>query len=236
MTVKRFFLEGGVIVISILLAFGIDAMWDEYQERIEEEEILAALQTEFETNLSEIETVIDFHSRARDTIDEMVSGTEEEIRALGQQRRSEYVVAMCNPWSFYPVLGTTQALIGAGELDILENRRLRVALTTFLFLVEDSIEDIEYVGRDAERVWVAEIEAGGPWTDRDVEIGMSGMVVKAPEFLPKASADDVLRIRGDKTLMGLVARCQINVGYYLVELYRLQEGAARVLQLIGESR
>ena len=39
--------EGLVIVLSILLAFAIDAWWDERQERIEEGEILHGLNQEF---------------------------------------------------------------------------------------------------------------------------------------------------------------------------------------------
>lgn len=232
---KRIMIEGGVIVISILLAFGIDAMWEERKERIEEQEILTALKTEFETNLAEITTVMEAHNRARITVDEMVRATDEEIIASSQQRRSEYVMSMCNPWSFYPIIGTTDALIGAGELGILEDRRLRGALTTFMFLVEDSIEDIGYVGKDAERVWVAEIDAGGPWTDRDTEINTSGNVVMAPLYLPKASAEDILSIRSDEQLLGLIGRCHINIGYYLAELVRLRTGAERVLELIAES-
>lgn len=232
---RKILIEGSVIVVSILLAFGIDAMWDEYKERREEQEVLAALKSEFEINLTEIETVMEFHNLARETVDEMIGLTDDEIRASTQKRRSEWVVNMCNPWSFYPVLGTTQALIGAGKLDVLEDRRLRDALTTFLFLVEDSIEDVLYVGKDAERVWAAEIEAGGPWTDREAEIGTSGQPVMAPSFVPKASVEDILRIRGDAKLIGLIGRCHINVGYYLSELARLRAGAKRVLELIAES-
>ncbi|MEJ2534790.1 MAG: hypothetical protein P8008_04825 [Gammaproteobacteria bacterium] len=232
---KKLLVEGTVIVVSILLAFAIDALWEERKERIEEQEILAALKIEYETNLSEIETVIEFHNRARATVDELFGSTDEEIRQQGQQRRSEYVVALCNPWSFYPVLGTTEALIGAGELDLLENRQLRNALSNFLFFFQDSVEDIEYVGHDAERVWVREVELGGPWTDRAAEIGMAGAVVEAPDFLPSASTEDVFRIRNDAKLKGLVARCHLNVGYYIVELQRLRAGAASILELIDES-
>ena len=233
---RKIFIEGSVIVVSILLAFGIDAMWDEYKERREESEVLAALKTEFESNLADIQTVYTYHTRARESVEEMVRKTAEEIRDLDQARRSEYVMALCNPWSFYPILGTTEALIGAGELDILENRDLRVALTTFRYLVEDSIEDVLYVGRDAERVWIEEVETGGPWTDRNTEIGMSGHVVMAPDFVRAPTAEDILAIRSNAKLMGLVGRCHLNVGYYLAELLRLEDGTKRVLELIEDSQ
>lgn len=39
----KLFREGVVIVASILLAFAIDAWWDERKERVEEREILAEI-------------------------------------------------------------------------------------------------------------------------------------------------------------------------------------------------
>ena len=43
----RAFIEGVVIVGSILLAFGIQAWWDGLQEREEEREVLIGLEAEF---------------------------------------------------------------------------------------------------------------------------------------------------------------------------------------------
>ena len=43
----RWLIELAVIVVSILLAFGIDAWWEERQDRREEAEILAGLEREF---------------------------------------------------------------------------------------------------------------------------------------------------------------------------------------------
>ena len=43
-------IEGGVIVLSILLTFGFDALWAQHQERLEEEQILASLKSDFVAN------------------------------------------------------------------------------------------------------------------------------------------------------------------------------------------
>ncbi len=52
----RIFVEGVVIVLSILLAFGIDAWWDELGDRRSERETLVRLQGEFERNRTLIES------------------------------------------------------------------------------------------------------------------------------------------------------------------------------------
>jgi len=52
---KRISAEGAAIVVSILLAFSIEASWDDYQDRGEEQGILLGLKSEFEQNLAFIE-------------------------------------------------------------------------------------------------------------------------------------------------------------------------------------
>lgn len=47
---QRHLLEGVTIVASILLAFGVDAWWDEYQEGAAVERQLLTLATDMETN------------------------------------------------------------------------------------------------------------------------------------------------------------------------------------------
>ena len=49
--------EAVVIVISILLAFSIEALWAQQQLWQEEREVLAALEEEFRANLEQVETV-----------------------------------------------------------------------------------------------------------------------------------------------------------------------------------
>ena len=51
----RVFAESAAIVISILLAFGIQAWWEERVERNDESEQLQRLRTEFVTNIDRID-------------------------------------------------------------------------------------------------------------------------------------------------------------------------------------
>ncbi len=232
---NRILIEGSVIVVSILMAFGIDAAWDEYKERQEEQEVLAALKFEYQSNLESIREVIAFHERSRANIDDMVVRNEAQVRALDRRVLSEFILGLCNPWSFDAILGTTDALISSGKLEILEDPKLRIALTTFINQVQDAVEDAEFMGGDAQRVWVAEIDVGGPWTDPATEVGLKGDSIGAPAYVRAATADDVLRVLDDQKLMGLVGRCHINAGYYLSESYRMRDQAEIILGLIDES-
>ena len=56
----RILAEGTAIVVSILLAFSIEAWWTDRQEQAEQERILLALKKEFETNLATIEEQLSY--------------------------------------------------------------------------------------------------------------------------------------------------------------------------------
>ena len=148
----RLLVEGVVIVISILLAFGIDALWAQRQLRLEERETVAALQAEFATNPTAIDRVITLHAGSLELVETLVSLTREEARALPQVAISQMMSATSSPLPFEPILGTTDALIGAGRLGVLRHPPLRESLTTFMNLVSDAAEDAAYMVRSAEEV------------------------------------------------------------------------------------
>ncbi|MCA8944432.1 MAG: hypothetical protein KDB80_17855 [Planctomycetes bacterium] len=230
----RFVSEGTVIVVSILLAFGIDALWARHLLREEEAAALAALDTEFRANLEQIDRVVDYHKVARQRIATLVDSSPEAIRALSQTATSEIMSATANPWTFDAVLGTTKALVGAGKLVVLQDPRLRNALTTFANLVSDADEDGTYMQSNAYDVWRAECRHGGPWTDAATEVGITGPI-RGLDFIPKATPTDLLNIRADREFMGLVHRFHLNAAYYVAELGRLRAQATVVLELIAES-
>lgn len=222
--------EAIVIVGSILLAFGIEASWSERQERAEESEALVSLEAEFAANLVQIDTVIARHVAGRELIEMLVELSEAEIGALDQSTVSEIMLATANPWTFDPVLGTTDALVGAGRLGILRDPGLREALTTFKNFVEDAEEDVAIVQSFAEDVWRAQIPFGGPWADPGTEVSING-VVTIPGFVAPATASDLLRLRSDAEFMGRVAWFHLNAGYYLSELERIRGQIGVVLNL-----
>ena len=69
---KRLPIEAAAIVVSILLAFAIDAWWNEQQERAEEREVLESLYVEFEANREEAAAVISFHDREIQSIETLM--------------------------------------------------------------------------------------------------------------------------------------------------------------------
>lgn len=227
-------IEGVVIVLSILLAFGIDALWAQNQQRLEEDEILASLEADFVANLKSVTVVIEAHLLFRDRVASLIRLSPEEIRALSQTEVSEIMLSTANPWTFDAVRGTTDTLVSGGKLGVLRDRKLRESLVTFLNRLSDSVEDVAYVMQGAQDLWTAEIKHGGPWSDPATEIGYSGEI-RGLAFVPKATAEDLLSVRSDPILMGYSKRFHINVAYYIAELEAIRDLIEEILDLIAES-
>jgi hypothetical protein len=231
---RDYIVEGAVIVLSILLAFGIDALWAQHQERLEEREILASLKSDFVANLDSVTRVIEAHQAFRDRVKTLIELSPEEIRTLSQTRISELMLATANPWTFDAVRGTTDTLVNGGKLGVLSDPDLRDSLLTFLNRVADSGEDIAYLIQGAQDVWAAEIKHGGPWSDPATEIGYVGEI-RGLGFIPKATAEDLLSVRADPILMGHSKRFHINAAYYIEELELIRNQIEEILALIAAS-
>lgn len=229
---QRLAIEGVVIVISILLAFGIDAMWEERQLRLEEEDALIALRADFTDNLEQIDSIIEAHLLFRERVATLAHLSPGEIRALPQKTISEYMLALANPWTFNAITGTTDALLSSGKLGLLREQELREALITFRGMLSDMAEDTAYITRGAEDFWKYEYRHGGPWTDPETETGYSGDI-GGLDFIPRATAEDLINVRADLELMGRSKRYHINVGYYLSELGRIRNQITQILDLLG---
>ena len=69
--------EGLLIVVSILVAFSIDAWWQERQDRVEEKRILNALRDEFLVNAEKIPYYMKGHQLSADFSAEMIQALHE---------------------------------------------------------------------------------------------------------------------------------------------------------------
>ncbi len=127
----RVFVEGVVIVVSILLACGLQAGWDASRERAEERQALEALARDFRA----ASALLDRQFLLTDSI---VAATETILEWTGPSADSRYAdsLAVLLPTvtrlpGFEPPSGTLDALLGSGDLRLIENDSLRAALASF---------------------------------------------------------------------------------------------------------
>ncbi len=242
---KRLTIEAAAIVASILLAFAIDAWWDERQERAEEREVLESLHVEFEANRDAAATVILFHDRVVQSVVELMELSEEEILALQANAVVDFLSSLGNPRTFDAVRGSVDALISSGKLGILKDRELRESLTTFVNIVDDSVEDANYLSQSAMTIWNEIARSGGPWRTKADVLSAEDCASPRPDkncytndalsFLPLATPQDLLNLRNNAMLMGYVYQEKVNAVHYLAEVRQAEIQIKIVLKLIEKN-
>lgn len=148
-SLKRGALEMLVIVLSILLAFGLDAWWDSRERIAESGDLMADLLAEFEETAAELE-----RSVLRNQ--EVVSAAEEVLREIRSAPQAAEVPAstlaklLLVPTTD-PRRGNLDALVASGDFGLVHPRRLRGSLADW----PAALRDLQEEEHDA-RVFVQE--------------------------------------------------------------------------------
>ena len=132
---KRLVAEGAAIIVSILLAFLIDASWDEARERAEEREILAGLRAE----LVELQGRLDEWSAFNRTAESLVArAVEAPIGSLSQSHVDSLLTSV---WAVNVIDrggGPLDAVLASGRLELIRSQEIRDRLARW----PDRMEDI----------------------------------------------------------------------------------------------
>jgi len=131
-----------VVVVSILIAFGLDAGWDSYRDRADLREDLVNVRNEVDANLIALQRDQDFQERGLASI-EVVLDSVRASQTDGWLTLSDTIVlaALLFTPTYDPSTGAVDALIASGRLSELENGELQHILTEFRTKVEDLRED-----------------------------------------------------------------------------------------------
>ena len=129
------FIEGATIAVSILLAFAVDAWWDNQRDREKLDNGLANLQAELRSNIERIDRYQKLHQNIVD------AGV-----ALLAAKPSEVTVDQCGHvflqgWVTEYSTGALDIVLASTRLDLLEDQKLRAELMALPASYEDAIED-----------------------------------------------------------------------------------------------
>ncbi len=147
---KRLSVEAAAIVASILLAFAIDALWDEHKDRQFEQETLVGLEVEYENHRGAIGGQIEMHKKLLRAVGNLMKGCQS-----GSYTAADMSVDDAIWWLGIPVTtdlgsGVRDSLISAGRIEILSNRELRYALSEWDSVLDEVI-DGQLFSRDLVR-------------------------------------------------------------------------------------
>lgn len=138
---SRVLAEGAVIVVSILLAFAIDAWWNRVQERDDERRALVALRGEFIANLTHLRTVHDVHDRFAQRLDELVGRVLSEPQGRVIQVSDSVLLPLVSFRTADPAVGTLNILLASGRIGLIRSEDLQQALAGWPAVLEDAAED-----------------------------------------------------------------------------------------------
>lgn len=132
--------ESGAIVASILLAFTLDAWWDQQQESGFERVLLESLQREFSQNISELDELSTRHQALGEDL--------ESIRLVLRENLGNSIdfdgweLSALVYWTTSDIAtGTVDGLLASGELRLLSSSELRNLLAAWPAEIEDAQED-----------------------------------------------------------------------------------------------
>ena len=90
----RILAEGAAIVVSILLAFAIDAWWDNRKERFEEHQILLGLEAEFSDLRDRLDQWAQFNQEGGEAIEQLLNAPADTLEKTFIERVFDYGFAV----------------------------------------------------------------------------------------------------------------------------------------------
>lgn len=213
----RLITEAAVIVVSILLAFALDAWWDERQEQARVEEVLDAVADEFEAEIAVLDSIIAGNEREYEEYLLLIDATdpdepslsEDSIRAWGEREPDEDI--------YESAFGTLATLISSGGLEQIPDLELRRSLAGWPAHVEDADWSRGQIYDGVDRL-----------IDRQAELGIATEMLAPGAYWQsrvRATATDPLYRQYLASLIG-------TFGTYTDDLRALRKRATEILALL----
>jgi len=224
---KRIVVEAVAIVISILLAFAIDAWWDEQKERDVEHRTLQALQRDLIASNEELDRLLQALTDVRTNFAWFQSATPAELTKMDPEAVRQIVVSLVTPASFEPVTATYDSLSSDGRLGLISDFELLTHLSNWQRALDDLEENSVDLRAESVRVLRSMEIHGGPFIRwrRSVD---------DLELLQRPNGEVLAALRQDAEFMGKARMHQYTLSGYLLELRRLDENLESTLALLEE--
>lgn len=152
--------EGAVIVVSILLAFAIDAWWDSVQDRSREASYLAQLAADLEGTLINNERFHGFADRG-DRANASLVGSHYQADPPPYDSLAIWIDLSFRHSVVQPRLETARALVSTGDLALIRDDSLRAAIAQYV----TTMEAFEGFEADGEKRLVAGVDQLSAYID-----------------------------------------------------------------------
>ena len=133
----RIIAESTAIVLSILLAFAIDAWWDKSQDRKEEQQILVGLSDEFARHISDLDDRFSSDERRLNSMTFLMSYTsgKEGVYPIASLDSALQALLFGGTWD--PTSTVLDATVASGRLELIQGDSLRNRLAQWGSIVAE---------------------------------------------------------------------------------------------------
>ena len=161
---RRILIESVAVVLSILLAFAIDAWWDTSQRRDQERALLQGLFTDFEEARSNLRLRIATSRRLHRNAQALRILVNVGAEAESLRVPDSLLIAVIGGPTYDPATPTLDAALASGEVGLVRNAAIRREMARWQEILSDTYEsEVEVRRSGADRV--------EPLLSRDIALG-----------------------------------------------------------------
>lgn len=223
---RRLIAEGVVIVLSILLAFGVDAWWDGHRERVQEDTLLSNLLAGFEASRPDLIVRLDGARR-------MAAGNAafRDLVGVGDgpvlaSVPDSFVLAVIGSPTYDATTNALDAAVASGQIEIIRNEAIRAELANWRRSLADTRED-ELLVRQITTEQVV------PLLSREMDLG--GYYDRLLPWFYGETAGEITgtaSVRRSTELSGALAQRNFYVSFSATDLEELLALLDRLVALI----
>jgi len=225
--------EVTLIVFAVLIAIGLESMWQGRQDRAEEADLLGALHEEMEANSRELERWITLH--------EMVDLSATELLRLSRAASPGTFISVHDTLlsdiirtpTYQPQLSVLEAALNSGTIQLLRNLQLRWDLEGWPRGLEEAQEEelkaLQFVESQLLPYLFGAVDLEPAQTSllEFVEAHSAGMPIPA-------RTDSSSNLRIEPLFLNLLARRSFYAGFAIAELRVIQASTEEIRATIQE--
>jgi hypothetical protein len=227
---SRLLFEGVVVVISILVAFAIDAWWDARKAKLLEADFLARLEVAFEENVQLAEEAVETGMKDSLLLQQFIHMTPEEAEQIPPDQAWRYLLAMWRPNAGAELNNAAlTTILDAGQLSLKVDPQLLTAfaewrahaarLTSQNNKLQDLLQEI--------------IQELSHYPELQQEFSKATLAERRFELPGSVTR----RIREDNEVISRIARKgQVSYVLHEIQLPNTQRMSTQVLELIRATR
>lgn len=138
---RALLLESLAVILSILLAFSIDAWWDGHKERGRERALLTGIMEDFQSSRPALQDRLLLARRMASSSARLLDLTAERRGSASVNVPDSLVIALLGAPTYEPAMDALDAALASGEIELIRNHRLRRALANWRRVLTDTSED-----------------------------------------------------------------------------------------------